>query len=271
MDTQTAGGATYQRIPLDRIDPPAVPLRDRVDSEKFADLVTSVRQFGVLSPIRVRPKGDRYEVVYGHMRYLAAKTVGLTDIPAIVADDRGMDADLVALEENLTRQDMDPLEEARLYQRLIIQYGLTVGEIAQRRGCSDQYIYNRLTLLKLPEDLLKALESRQIGVSVALELAKIRDSDKRAYYLRQVTDYGASITVLRTWVARTLIEEGAKAAPAPQASIDVQQVIRPGGAALCAFCDEAVPPEQTVGLFLCLPDYRLFQRFKDSYRKERQE
>lgn len=258
----------YRVLPLELIDPPSDPIRERVDQEKFEELVASVATFGVLSPIKVRPKGDRYEVVYGHMRYMAALKAGLKEVPCLVSHLTPVEADLVALEENVARQDMDPLEEARFYHRLIHRYGMSVNEIAERRGVSAATVRARLDLLSLPQDLQRLLEQRKINVSVALELGRVRDPDKRAYFLDQVLNYGASISVVKKWVMETLVAEGYKPAPAPVATVEAADVVKPGGAAICNLCDQAFRPEQTIGLFLCLDDYRLFQQFKEAYRAQ---
>lgn len=261
-----------QQLPLYLIDPPANPIRTVADQEKFDELVASVRKFGILQPIGVAQKEDgRYEVIWGHMRYMAAMTLRLDSVPAIVRHEKGVSKDLLMLEENAARQDTNPLDEARFYRRLIDQYGLSVDEIAEKRGVSAQTIYNRLELLKMPEDVQQALERGAIGPSHALAIAKLPDKDLRTYYIRQVEQYGASVTIIKTWVQRELVNRGLVQAPPPVSFVEPTKVTPPGGGVLCGLCDQIHPPEKTVGLFLCLEDYRLFQKFKEAYNAQDEE
>jgi ParB/RepB/Spo0J family partition protein len=261
-----------QYLPLYLLDPPSTPLRSVADQEKFDELVASIRQFGVLQPIGVTPKEDgRYEVIWGHLRYMAAMALKLDSVPCIVRHEKGVAKELLMLEENVARQEHNPLDEARFYRRLIDVYGLTVEEIAQKRGVTAHTIYNKLELLRMPEDVQKALEEGRIGQEHARAIAKLPDPHKREYYIRQVEQYGASTTIIRTWVQRELIEEGLIQAPPPQVFVEPQKVIKPGGGALCALCDQTHPPERVVGLFLCLEDYQLFQKFKEAYHAQDEE
>jgi len=266
-ETQTL--PQVQHLPLYLLDPPSTPLRSVADQEKFDELVASVKQFGILQPIGVAPKDDgRYEVIWGHLRYMAAMALKLDSVPCIIRRDQGAGRDLLMLEENAARMEVNPLDEARFYRRLIDNYGLSVQEIAEKRGITKQAIYNKLDLLEAPEDVQKALESGVLTQEQARAIARLPDPNKRAYYIRQVEHYGASTTIIKTWVQRELIEAGLAPTPAPQQYIEPERVIKPGGGALCALCDGTHPPEKVVGLFLCLPDYRLFQQFKEAYRAQ---
>jgi len=263
---------SVQYLPLYLLDPPPTPLRTQADQDKFEEMVASIKQFGILQPLGVTPKDDgRYEVVWGHLRYMAAMALKLDSVPCVIRNDQGAQRDLLMLEENAARMEVNPLDEARFYRRLIDQYRLTVSDIASRRGVTAQTIYNKLELLEAPEDVRQALEAGKIPQEAARAIAKLPDPDKRLYYMRQVEHYGASTNIVKTWVQRELIQAGLVAAPTPQTYIEPNRVIRPGGGAVCSLCDTVLAPEQVVGLFLCLEDYRLFQKFKEAYRGDGQQ
>ncbi|AJM76927.1 ParB/RepB/Spo0J family partition protein [Rathayibacter toxicus] len=150
-------GARLARIPLREIVPNPAQPRSVFDEDDLAELVHSIREFGVLQPIVVRPvvgrKGCQYELVMGERRFRASKLAGFDSIPAVVKDtaDENMLRD--ALIENLHRAELNPLEEASAYQQLLSDFGITQEALASRLGRSRPQISNTLRLLRLPEDV----------------------------------------------------------------------------------------------------------------------
>ncbi|MFC5791483.1 ParB/RepB/Spo0J family partition protein [Agromyces tardus] len=150
----TVPGARLMHLDPDDIVPNAAQPRSVFDPEDLAELVHSIREFGVLQPVVVRPHPDlpdKYELVMGERRLRATKAAGLDAIPAVVKDtaDEAMLRD--ALLENLHRSQLNPLEEASAYQQLLADFGITQEELASRIGRSRPQISNTLRLLKLPE------------------------------------------------------------------------------------------------------------------------
>ena len=147
-------GARLARLNPDDIVPNAHQPRNVFDPEDLAELVHSVREFGVLQPIVVRPHPDqpgKYELVMGERRLRATKAAGLDTIPAVVKDTANEAMLRDALLENLHRSQLNPLEEASAYQQLLADFGITQEELASRIGRSRPQISNTLRLLKLPE------------------------------------------------------------------------------------------------------------------------
>ncbi|MGH9198103.1 MAG: ParB/RepB/Spo0J family partition protein, partial [Acidimicrobiia bacterium] len=142
----------------------ANPLQPRqsMGEEELRDLVSSVRQHGVLQPIVVRPIRDRFEVVAGERRWRAAASAGLETIPAVVMSLTDQEALELALVENLQREDLNSMERARAYQRLSGDFGLTQEQIADRVGKSQPSVANAIRLLNLPPEIQTALESGRI-------------------------------------------------------------------------------------------------------------
>ncbi|WP_022889108.1 ParB/RepB/Spo0J family partition protein [Agromyces italicus] len=147
-------GARLARLDPSDIVPNAMQPRSVFDPEDLAELVHSVREFGVLQPIVVRPHPDqagKYELVMGERRLRATKAAGLDTIPAVVKDTANEDMLRDALLENLHRSQLNPLEEASAYQQLLSDFGITQEELANRIGRSRPQISNTLRLLRLPE------------------------------------------------------------------------------------------------------------------------
>ena len=156
-------------IRLELIDPHPANVRDDLDD--LGDLAASIRTHGLLQPITVQPAGDRYRLVAGHRRTAAARLAGMVTVPAVIRDDLS-DQDVVAamLVENMQRQGLTPLEEARALGRLRAM-GCDQADLARRVGKGVPWVSSRLMLLELPEDQQDALVA-DLGVVEAQELVK---------------------------------------------------------------------------------------------------
>ena len=155
-------------LPISQVEPGLNQPRKRFDPEALADLAESIRVHGIIQPLTVRRlSSGYYQIIAGERRWRAAKEAGLAEVPAVIieADDRKvMELGLI---ENLQREDLNPAEEARGYQVLMEEYGLTQDQVAQRMGKSRPAIANTLRLLALPEDLLKLLEEEALSAGHA--------------------------------------------------------------------------------------------------------
>ncbi|MEX2289229.1 MAG: ParB/RepB/Spo0J family partition protein [Mycobacteriales bacterium] len=152
---EEVSGARFAELPLDRITPNPLQPRSHFDPEALAELVTSIREVGLLQPVVVREvdadeSGPRYELVMGERRWRASQEAGTGTIPAIVRDTSDDDMLRDALLENLHRQQLNPLEEAAAYQQLLHEFGATHEELALRIGRSRPQISNTIRLLQLP-------------------------------------------------------------------------------------------------------------------------
>ncbi len=151
-------------IPISQVEPGLNQPRKRFDEDSLADLAASIRLHGIIQPLTVRRlSSGYYQIVAGERRWRAAKLAGLSEVPSVVieADDRKvMELGLI---ENLQREDLTPTEEARGYQALMQEYGMTQEQVAQRLGKSRPAVANTLRLLALPEDILALVESGQLS------------------------------------------------------------------------------------------------------------
>lgn len=150
-DTATVEfGASYREIPIDSITPNPQQPRSEFDQQALDELVHSIREFGLMQPIVVRPRGEGYELIMGERRWRASRRAGLEVIPAIVRETEDTSMLRDALLENIHRVQLNPLEEAAAYQQLLEEFGVTQAELADKLGRSRPVITNMIRLLSLP-------------------------------------------------------------------------------------------------------------------------
>jgi ParB family chromosome partitioning protein len=186
-------------LPIDSIGPnPQQPRKD-FDINRLQELATSLRQSGVLQPLVVRRFGQGYQLVVGERRWRAARLAGLQRVPAVVREVTDAEGLELALVENLLREDLNPMEEAEAYQRLLAEFGWTQEELAQRVGRDRSSIANCLRLLKLPEVIQTDLRAQRLTMGHARALLSL-DSPADQLRLREEI-------LAHSWTVRTT-EEG---------------------------------------------------------------
>ena len=169
-----------QQMRLSMIEPKAGQPRKNFDTEALAQLAESISAHGVLQPIIVRPlTEDRYQIIAGERRWRASKMAGLSEVPVIVLDADELEAAQIALVENIQREDLNPLEEAKAYRDLSVSYGMTQEEIATKIGKSRSAIANTLRLLDLPEELSFLIEQGNLSAGHARALLSLPDAESR--------------------------------------------------------------------------------------------
>ncbi|MFC3833707.1 MULTISPECIES: ParB/RepB/Spo0J family partition protein ParB [Deinococcus] len=178
------GGPQVQTLNIDRIVQAAYQPRQVFQPEALAELAQSIREKGVLQPLLVRPRGDAFEIVAGERRWRASQLAGLTQLPVIIRDLGDRDALEIAIVENLQREDLGPLEEARAYQALI-DHGLNQEGVAQAVGKGRSTVANALRLLTLPAPALGALEAGDISAGHARAILAQPEGD-RLWALEQI-------------------------------------------------------------------------------------
>ncbi|MEW6422466.1 MAG: ParB/RepB/Spo0J family partition protein [Deinococcota bacterium] len=178
------GTAAVQSVRVDRIVQAAYQPRQVFEPQALAELAGSIREKGVLQPLLVRPRGENFEIVAGERRWRAAQLAGLAEVPVLIRDLGDREALEIAIIENLQREDLGPLEEARAYQALLDQ-GLNQEGVAQAVGKGRSTISNALRLLTLPEAALRALERGEISAGHARAILAQPEED-RAWALDQI-------------------------------------------------------------------------------------
>ena len=216
---KTQSGEAVINIPLNKIKPNRFQPRQKFNKEKLEELADSIKKHGLAQPILVTPSivPGEYEIIAGERRFRASKLAGNKDIKAIVkqgANDRQR-FDL-ALIENLQREDLNPVEEAKAYKRLTEEFGHTHENIAEIIGKDRSVISNTLRLLVLPEDVQVLISEGKISSGHGRMLAGIEDEKELRALVEQILDEKLSVRATEKMVSATKIKKGAKPLPKKQ-------------------------------------------------------
>ena len=190
--TATAAEETNE-IAIELIDRTTLQPRSVFDDGKLDELAKSIRVNGVVQPVLLRRKGNRFELIAGERRWRAAAIAGLIKIPAVVrnvSDDKVLE---IALIENIQREDLNPIEEAKAYKKLIETLGLTQETVGERVGRDRSYVTNYLRLLRLPEDLQELLQVGRISTGHARALLGVDQLDTQRRIARRIIEQGLSV------------------------------------------------------------------------------
>ena len=213
---QTQDTADIMRIPVDLIEPNPYQPRMSFDQEALEELADSIRTLGLIQPITVRRKSDsRYQIISGERRFRACRLAGLDMIPAYIRDTNDQGMLEMAIVENIQREDLDPIEVAMSYQRLIEECSLTQEQMAIRVGKKRASVTNYLRLLKLPAKIQHDLKVGLLSVGHAKVLLGIEDLKVQEYLCDLVIKEGMSVRQLEEKIAK-LAEPKKKAEPESQ-------------------------------------------------------
>ena len=180
-------------VPIDLIDPSSLQPRTVFDDAKLEELAKSIRANGVVQPLLLRRKGPRFELIAGERRWRAAQRAGLTKVPAVLRDVSDEKVLEIAIIENIQREDLNPIEEAGAYKKLIDTLGLTQEMVAERVGRDRSYITNYLRLLRLPEDLQELLQAGRLSTGHARTLLGVDRVDLQRRIARKIIEQDLSV------------------------------------------------------------------------------
>lgn len=211
-DAEKMKQALINDVELSKIEANPFQPRTRFDEEALEELAASIREIGLIQPITLRKSGnDKYQIIAGERRFRAAQKAGLESIPSYIrqAKDDGMLE--MALVENIQREDLDAIEIALSYQRLIEELDFTQEDLSSRVGKKRSTIANYLRLLKLPAIIQKALREKEISMGHARALINIDDADTQEMIYQQIVKYGFSVRRVEE-IVRSLNEENGEPA-----------------------------------------------------------
>ena len=221
-EVQSAQGSGSVYLPISQVEPGLKQPRKRFEAEALDDLADSIRVHGIIQPLTVRRLSTGYyQIIAGERRWRAAKQAGLEEVPAVIieADDRKVME--LALIENLQREDLNPVEEARGYQVLMEEYGLTQEEVAQRMGKSRPAVTNTLRLLALPEAVLILVEEGSLSAGHARAILGAPSQELQVQVAQQAASQALSVRQTEALVRALQREAKAKpkATPSPDAAL----------------------------------------------------
>ena len=255
-------------IPIEKIEEPKEALRSFIIQENLEELAESIKEQGVLQPLIVRPSGDKYEIVAGHRRYLAAKMVGLEKLPCIVKELSDRETLVQRIHENLKREELNIIDQIELIHKLWDREGMSYKEIGEIFGKSESWARDLHRLYYCDEEIKAALAAGHIKKTHAYMLMKHPDRERRLYFLKLCIENGASPRTLDMWIRDDLgvIETLKEASP-------IQKItdIRKGSEQVkfrCATCDEMVPGDAMYVIHLCERCYRTLMEAKRWQQEE---
>lgn len=180
-------------VKINEIEPNRDQPRNNFDEDALLELSESIKQYGIIQPLIVKKKDNYYEIIAGERRWRAAKMAGLKEVPVVIKDFSDQQIMEVALIENLQREDLNPIEEALAYQRLIKEYNLKQDEVAEKVSKSRATVTNSMRLLKLDERVQKMLIDDMISSGHARTLLGISDGDKQYTVAMKIFDEKLSV------------------------------------------------------------------------------
>ena len=202
MNTAAVPPAAIRQVPIDLIRPGSFQARRYFDPAALKELAGSIKESGVVSPVVLRSAGKGFELLAGERRWRAAQMAGLQEIPAVIREVPDDAAIAMALIENIQRENLNPLEEARALDRLIREFELTHQAAAEAVGRSRAAVSNLLRLLELSDKVKPLLESRQIEMGHARALLSIEDKARQFDAAQQVVKNGLSVRATERLVRR---------------------------------------------------------------------
>lgn len=220
-----AAGEEIMHLSIDSISPNPYQPREVMSEEELNSLAESISENGVLQPVIVRKKDDKYELVSGERRLRAAKQAGLSEIPAIAKDVDDTKMLTLALVENLQRSDLNPIEKAHGFKNLIDQFNITQEEAAKRVSMDRSYIANLMRLLNLPEVIQQDVSRGTISMGHARAILSLPDQSQQIALCEKIKKEGLSVRSVERIVSRK--QEAPKPTPPkPPHILDLESRIR---------------------------------------------
>lgn len=212
-----AGQPELLHLPLESIHPNPRQPRRRFEPEAAAGLASSIRLQGLLQPIVVRRRVDGgFELIAGERRWRAARAAGIATLPALIRDVEDKDSLLLGLVENVAREQLSPVEEARAYASLVDEFELSLGDVSERVGRSKSAVSNRLRLLELPEEVLWMLARGDLSEGHARAVLSLPDDEARRRLARRILKEGLTVRAAE----RAAQEGGARRRPRRVTAVD---------------------------------------------------
>ena len=214
QETLKDTGEKIFNIPVSQIEPNPEQPRKNFSHQEMEELINSIREYGIIQPLIVSKLDEnRYQLIAGERRFRSAKILELKTVPVIIRKVNDIQKLEISLLENIQRRDLNPMERARAYQRLISEFNLTQEEAAKKLGKARASITNTLRLLELPETIQQAIEEERITEGHAKALLSVREPEKQKALLRRIVGLGLTVRETEKAANRDRIHQPIKLEP----------------------------------------------------------
>ena len=208
------------KVKISEVEPNREQPRKKFDEDALVELAESIKQFGILQPLLVQKKNDYYEIIAGERRWRAAKLAGVKEIPVIIKEFSGQEIVEISLIENIQREDLNPIEEAQAYKRLMEEFHLKQDEIADRVSKSRTAVTNSIRLLKLDDKVQEMVVDEMISTGHARTLLSIDDKNLQYSVAMKIFDEKLSVRETEKLV-KAILQPKKEKKPAAEKQIDV--------------------------------------------------
>lgn len=220
--SQTANEDRVWKIAIDKLVPGAYQPRKSFNKETLGELAASIKENGIIQPITVRKRSaGGFEILAGERRWRAAQIAGFHEVPAIIKTISDREALQLSLIENIQREDLDPIEEAESYQKLIEEFGLSQLEAAEKVGKERSTVANALRLLSLPYEIRELVIKKEISAGHAKAILALTEKDKQLAFAKKILEKGLSVRALEAEIKIFTKEKNNQ--PKSQSSADITQ------------------------------------------------
>lgn len=225
IDQNKLADGSVTLINVNDISPNSKQPRKNFNEEKIEELAKSIQEHGIIQPIMIRKEAEGYEIIAGERRWRAARKAGLKTVPCIIRELTEEQNMLVAIIENMQREDLNPIEEADALNQMITTFGLTQEEVSKSVGKSRPYITNALRLLKLPEEIQGMVVNDELSNGHARAIASLKDEKKQVELAKHVVREGLSVREVEKLVAKTTSEDTEDSKPRPKPRAKNREII----------------------------------------------
>ncbi len=210
---QKSEGRGGIQLKISEIIPGRFQPREVFDPDKLKELILSIKEKGVIQPVIVRPKGDGYELIAGERRLRAAKELGITQVPAIIKDVKDDEALEIALIENIQRDNLNPIEEAKAYQRLSEEFSMTQEQISGKVGRDRASVSNMMRLLRLPDKIKEEIYLGRVSMGHAKAILMLDSEQSQLELCLKIIRRGLSVREAEYFVKRKIVGKARPARP----------------------------------------------------------
>ena len=204
---QSEKSEEVKEVNINRVIPNPYQPRHEFEQDSIAELAESIKNYGVIQPLTVRPRQDGFELIAGERRLRAAKYLGFDKVPVIIREFDNQEMAEIALVENLQRKDLDFIEESQAYSRLLDEFNLTQKELAEKLGKSQSTVANKLRLLSLPDKIKKELKSSCFSERHARALLQLEDLETQLKVVEKIKEEELTVRETEELISKFLEEE----------------------------------------------------------------